>query len=41
MESKSATNSDLKIYLRLLSYMKPFIGYFVIAIIGMGLYAWA
>lgn len=37
----SASSSDLKIYLRLLSYMKPFAGYFVIAIMGMCLFAWA
>lgn len=38
MGSKKATNSDLKIYLRLLSYLKPFRQHFVFAILGMVMY---
>lgn len=38
MGSKQATNSDLKIYLRLLSYLKPFRSHFIFAILGMVMY---
>lgn len=41
MSSKKAPNSDLKIYLRLLSYIKPFSLFFVFAVIGMGTFAFA
>lgn len=41
MSSAKAKNSDLKIYLRLLAYLKPFVLFFVFAVVGMGLYAYA
>ena len=41
MGSKKATNTDLKIYLRLLSYIKPFRSNFIFAIFGMVLYTLA
>ncbi|RYY76702.1 MAG: lipid A export permease/ATP-binding protein MsbA [Gammaproteobacteria bacterium] len=36
---KKATNSDLRIYLRLLTYLKPFRPHFIFAILGMVMYA--
>ncbi|MET0356705.1 MAG: ABC transporter transmembrane domain-containing protein, partial [Cellvibrio sp.] len=39
MGSKKNTNSDLRIYLRLLTYLKPFRPHFLLAILGMVMYA--
>ena len=37
--SKSSKASSLKIYFRLLSYVKPYWGYFILSIVGLTVFA--
>ena len=39
MSSKKVQNSDLKIYLRLITYLKPYKHYLIFAVVGMVLYS--